>query len=79
VRAETAAVIEQALQALPFEQRTVVTLCDVQGLSYEEAAEVTNAELGTVKSRLSRARSRLRDLLRARGELPGATDRLAET
>jgi RNA polymerase sigma-70 factor, ECF subfamily len=79
VRAETAEAIEQALQGLPFDQRAVVTLCDVQGLSYEEAAEATSAELGTVKSRLSRARARLREVLRARGELPGATERLAET
>lgn len=79
LRAETAAVIEQAMRLLPLDQRTIVTLCDVEGLSYEEAAEVTSAELGTVKSRLSRARARLRDLLRARGELPGAPERLAET
>jgi RNA polymerase sigma-70 factor (ECF subfamily) len=79
MRAETAAVIENALQQLPIDQRTIVSLCDVEGMSYEEAAEITNAELGTVKSRLSRARARLRDLLRARGELPGASERLAET
>jgi RNA polymerase sigma-70 factor (ECF subfamily) len=40
----------------------------VQGLAYEEIAVVTNTNLGTVKSRLSRARARLRDILRA-GEL----------
>ena len=79
MRAETAAVIERALQQLPFDQRMIVSLCDVEGMSYEEAAAITNAELGTVKSRLSRARARLRDLLRARGELPGAPERLAET
>ena len=79
MRAETAAVIEHALQQLPFDQRMIVSLCDVEGMSYEEAAAITNAELGTVKSRLSRARARLRDLLRARGELPGAPERLAET
>ena len=79
MRAETAAVIEHTLQQLPFDQRTIVSLCDVEGMSYEEAAAITNAELGTVKSRLSRARARLRDLLRARGELPGASERLAET
>jgi RNA polymerase sigma-70 factor (ECF subfamily) len=79
MRAETAAAIEHAMQLLPFDQRTIVSLCDVEGMSYEEAAEITSAELGTVKSRLSRARARLRDLLRARGELPGAAERLAET
>lgn len=79
LRAETAAVIEQALQTLPFDQRMIVTLCDVQGLSYEEAAEIADVELGTVKSRLSRARARLREMLRARGELPSGSERLAET
>jgi RNA polymerase sigma-70 factor, ECF subfamily len=79
MRAETAAEIDVAIQSLPLDQRTTVTLCDVQGLSYEEAAEITGAELGTVKSRLSRARARLRTLLRPRGELPGAAERLTET
>jgi RNA polymerase sigma-70 factor, ECF subfamily len=79
MRAETAAAIEHAMQLLPLDQRTIVSLCDVEGMSYEEAAEITNAELGTVKSRLSRARARLRDILRARGELPGASERLAQT
>ena len=69
--AETARVIQQALRTLPDEQRTLVVLCDVQGLSYEEAAEATQVALGTVKSRLSRARARLRDYLVERGELPG--------
>ena len=68
--AETAHVIEEALATLPEDQRALVVLCDVQGLSYEEAAEVTDVALGTVKSRLSRARARLRDYLRERGELP---------
>jgi RNA polymerase sigma-70 factor (ECF subfamily) len=76
MRAETASAIEQALQLLSDEQRMIVTLCDVIGLTYEEAASAAGLELGTVKSRLSRARARLRDLLRARGELPGAPERL---
>ena len=42
-------------------------LCDIQGLSYEEAADVEGIALGTVKSRLSRARSRLRQFLVERG------------
>ena len=72
---ETVAAVEAALLTLPEEQRTLVVLCDVQGLSYEEAAEATGAALGTVKSRLSRARARLRDQLSARGELPGELER----
>lgn len=72
---ETAAAIQAALLTLTDEQRTLVILCDVQGLSYEEAAEATGAALGTVKSRLSRARARLRDLLAERGELPSELER----
>jgi RNA polymerase sigma-70 factor (ECF subfamily) len=71
LNAETAAVIQAGLNTLPEEQRILVVLCDVQGLSYEEAAESCQIALGTVKSRLSRARARLRDYLAQRGELPG--------
>ncbi len=57
---------------LPADQRIVFVLSDVQGMSYEEVAEVTSANLGTVKSRLSRARARLRErLLEQRELLPG--------
>ena len=72
---ETGAAIQAALDRLPDDQRAVVVLCDVQGLSYEEAAEVLALAVGTVKSRLSRARARLRDDLAARGELPGGRER----
>ena len=50
----------------------------MQGLSYDEAAHAMSVELGTVKSRLSRARAQLRDLLAARGELPRGFQRLQE-
>ena len=49
-------VIQAALAALPEDQRTVVILSDIQGLNYAEIAEATMVSLGTVKSRLSRAR-----------------------
>jgi len=45
------------------DQRTVVVLRDIEGMSYAEIADVLGVELGTVKSRLSRARSNLRELL----------------
>ncbi|MBI2888037.1 MAG: sigma-70 family RNA polymerase sigma factor [Chloroflexi bacterium] len=54
---------------LPPDQRVAVVLSDVQGFSYEEIAAATGAGLGTVKSRLSRGRARLRDLLAGQGEL----------
>ena len=44
--------------------RSVVVMSDVMGMEYAEIAENTGAALGTVKSRLSRARARLRDCLR---------------
>ena len=61
--------ISQGLQGLPYEQRLAVTLVDVRGFSYEEAARVMGGSLGTVKSRVSRGRAGLRDYLRRQGEL----------
>jgi RNA polymerase sigma-70 factor (ECF subfamily) len=66
---EHQALIQRCLLALPPDQRLVVVLADIQGLSYEEIAVVTRSPLGTVRSRLSRGRARLRDLLRAQPEL----------
>jgi RNA polymerase sigma factor (sigma-70 family) len=68
LRRELAGAIQRGIAQLPEDQRIVVILSDIQGLAYEEIAEVTGANLGTVKSRLSRARARLREILRA-GEL----------
>ena len=55
--------IEQAILELPPTFRTAVVLCDVQGLTYDEIAEATGWPLGTVRSRIHRGRSQLRDLL----------------
>jgi RNA polymerase sigma-70 factor, ECF subfamily len=52
-----------ALQVLPAEQREALVLIGASGLSYEEAAEVLGTRVGTVKSRVSRARARLELLL----------------
>jgi RNA polymerase sigma-70 factor (ECF subfamily) len=68
LRRELAVAIRQGLAVLPDEQRIVLILSDIQGLAYEEIAQITNSNLGTVKSRLSRGRARLRDVLKA-GEL----------
>jgi RNA polymerase sigma-70 factor, ECF subfamily len=75
---ETARHIQAALDQLAPGQRLTVILCDVQGLSYDAAAQAMAVELGTVKSRLSRARAQLRELLAAQGELPVASQRLQE-
>ena len=68
-------VLEEALAQLPEDWRLVVLLSDVQGLSYDEVAASAGLPLGTVKSRLSRARARLRAILRASGELPELAQR----
>jgi RNA polymerase sigma-70 factor, ECF subfamily len=69
LRAEQIEQIEAALQKLAPEQRLALILSDIQGLPYEEIARVTNASLGTVKSRIARARGHLRGILARRGEL----------
>lgn len=56
--------IQTALDALPADFRMVVTLRDVEGLSYEDIAEIAGLNLGTVKSRIARARTELRNKLR---------------
>jgi len=68
-RRELNRAIQVGIAQLPPDQRIALVLSDVQGMSYEEIAEVTRANLGTVKSRLSRGRARLRDLLVEHGEL----------
>lgn len=60
------------IRKLPKEQQQVLILCDLQGLAYHEAASVTGSNLGTVKSRLSRARAKMRDALSKNGILPQA-------
>ena len=56
-RREAGREVREALDSLSEEHRAVLTLCDMQGLSYEEIAEVLDCPLGTVRSRVSRARS----------------------
>ena len=55
---------KKALDELPPEFRTVVALVDMEGLSYEEAAKILNCPIGTVRSRLHRARTILREKLK---------------
>jgi RNA polymerase sigma factor (sigma-70 family) len=62
--------VERALHALPPDFRAAVVLCDVEGLSYEEIADVLGAKLGTVRSRIHRGRAMLRRELAHRD--PGA-------
>ena len=68
-RHEMAALLQRGITTLPEDQRIVLVLSDVQGMSYDEIADITRSNLGTVKSRLNRARAKLRDYLQAHGEL----------
>ncbi|MPZ15857.1 MAG: sigma-70 family RNA polymerase sigma factor [Chloroflexi bacterium] len=66
---ETLATLEGALAELPDEQRLAIVLVDIEGLTYEEAADVMGRPVGTVRSRLARGRARVRDILVATGNL----------
>ncbi|MFC8923616.1 RNA polymerase sigma factor SigE [Cellulosimicrobium sp. NPDC057127] len=69
--------VQRALDALSPEYRAAVVLCDIEGLSYEEIAVTLGIKLGTVRSRIHRARSQLRAALPHRdpAERPAAAER----
>lgn len=69
LNAATVSAVEQCLLRLPEEHRIVVLLSDVQGLTYDEVCQTLSLPLGTVKSRIFRARAALRKLLIESGEL----------
>jgi RNA polymerase sigma-70 factor (ECF subfamily) len=77
-RQELARTIQAGIETLPYAQRLTIVLSDIQDMNYQEIAEATHASLGTVKSRLARARAKLRDYLRANGELLPARYRLED-
>ena len=68
--------IESCLQGLPDDQRITAVLCDIEGHDYNEIADIVGVSLGTVKSRISRARSKLRDCLQGFRELLPSNYRL---
>jgi RNA polymerase sigma-70 factor (ECF subfamily) len=68
--------IQHCLDALPTEFRTAVVLADIQGMDYTEVAAASKVPLGTIKSRLARARLRLRECLRGFEELLPSAFRL---
>ena len=70
--------IQHCLNNLPVEFKTVVVMADIQGMDYSEVAIAVRVPLGTVKSRLARARLRLRECLQGFSELLPATFRLEE-
>ncbi|HEU0164840.1 MAG TPA: sigma-70 family RNA polymerase sigma factor [Thermomicrobiales bacterium] len=67
-RTELSGYLERALASLPDDQRLAIVLADVQGYGYEEVAQIMDVAVGTVKSRISRGRSRLREILRNQEE-----------
>lgn len=72
--------MQRAINLLPADQREILLMIGVTELSYEEAAQICNIAVGTVKSRLNRARARLAELLGLTGDPPSmaGTDRTAE-
>jgi RNA polymerase sigma-70 factor (ECF subfamily) len=66
---DLADVLQQALDGLPFEQRTIMVLREIDGLSYEEIAASLGVTVGNIKSRLTRARLTLRRGLRGRASV----------
>jgi RNA polymerase sigma-70 factor (ECF subfamily) len=70
--------IQHCLENLPTDFRVVVVMADIQGLDYSEVAAVARVPLGTIKSRLARARLRLRECLQGFEELLPASFRLEE-
>ncbi len=76
--AELEHAIQHCLENLPLEFRAVVVMADLQGLDYTEVAAAIRAPLGTIKSRLARARLRLRECLQDFAELLPAAFRLQQ-
>lgn len=72
--------LRRALLRLPAHHREVIVLCELNGVSYEDAAVIVGCPVGTVRSRLSRGRRQLADRCRAdaRAEEEGAAARLAQ-
>ncbi len=67
IRSDTQRIVREALYALPDDYREVLLLRETEQLSYQEIAEAAGLELGTVKSRINRARQALRNYLAASG------------
>ena len=66
VREDTVATVRRAVQSLPPHYREAILLCDIEGLDYRDAALVIECPIGTIRSRLARARALLADKLRER-------------
>lgn len=67
--------ITKEINSLPIDFRTVVLLCDVEGFTYEEISKIIDVPIGTVRSRLFRARNILKEKLKAYAESQGFSDK----
>lgn len=67
--------VTNAINALPIDFRTVILLCDIEGFTYEEIAKIIDIPIGTVRSRLHRARNMLKDSLRSYASRMGYEDK----
>jgi RNA polymerase sigma-70 factor (ECF subfamily) len=66
--------VTMAINTLPEDFRTVILLCDIEGFTYEEIAKILDIPIGTVRSRLFRARNMLKDMLKVYAESLGYDD-----
>ena len=71
LRSEQRRVLEKAIAGLPEDMRAAIVLRDIQGCSYDEIAQTLDANVGTIKSRISRGREKLRAVLSEQPELFG--------
>ena len=67
--------VSNAINSLPVDFRTVVLLCDIEGFTYEEISSIIGIPLGTVRSRLFRARNLLKEKLKSYAETKGYEDK----
>ncbi|SFH31662.1 RNA polymerase, sigma-24 subunit, RpoE [Desulfotomaculum arcticum] len=70
--------VQECLNELSDDHRLILVMREIQGFSYDEIAEVLQCSLGTVKSRISRARNALKERLKRKGELLSTESRLTE-
>lgn len=70
--------VTAAINSLPVDFRTVILLCDIEGFTYEEIAKIIDIPIGTVRSRLFRARNLLKEKLKNYAESLGYEDKRGE-
>ena len=66
--------VTEAINSLPVDFRVVILLCDIEGFTYEEIAKIIDIPIGTVRSRLHRARNMLKEKLKEYAESLGYKD-----